>query len=121
MSVDLVYDGVPVAFRDGPYVVAGKPTEDAIAFVESLAKRMDQWRTFAADELLAFYNDTCLDEEIGILGRTGFAAQLDSSAIVIDSEIGSAEVHFEDGGLFAGQFVIVIIKGGHPIKAEVVG
>jgi hypothetical protein len=80
---------------------AARSTYDRIAEAEF------DLRTQAAEELLDFYNDEWNDEVVP-LNERGFVARLALRGIVFFPS-GEAELHYDDGGLFDGQTMIVAV------------
>jgi len=106
---------------EGPYLVDGRVTAQAVGEYTRLIEKLDELRLFAADRLLALYNDTWLDDDIGQVDRNGFAARLSNPAITLMDEIGAATVLFGDGGLFAGHTIDVSVDHGTPTHAGILG
>jgi hypothetical protein len=121
VDIELSHAGVPVTVLDGHYVESGKPTQDAVAYYTHLIERLDELRAFAASELLGLYNETWLTDEIGVLDRAGFVERLSSPSITLYDAPGAAHVHFEDGDIFGGHWIEVVVRDGVPEYADLAG
>jgi hypothetical protein len=121
MDIRLVHRGIEITVLDGPYVVDGKATPDAITYYTDLIERLDELRTFTSAALLRLYNETWLTEDIGVLDRTTFARRLANPSIHLYDEVGAAIVYFDDGDMFGGHFIEVSIRDGTPTHATLVG
>jgi len=121
MDIQLLHRGIDITVLDGPYVVDGKPTPDAVAYYTDLIERMETLRAFAAEALLRLYNEVWLADDIGALDRVAFASRLSNPAIHIYDEVGAAIVYFDDGDMFGGHTIGVSIRDGVPTSAELVG
>ncbi len=121
MDIELSHGGVPVTVLDGPYVAGGKPTQEAVAYYTRLIERLDELRAFAADALLDLYNETWQTDEMGVLDAAGFAQRLASPSIKLYDELGAAVVYFEDGDMFGGHWIEVVVQDGVPESAGLAG
>jgi len=117
----LAHRGIDITVLDGPYVVDGKPTPDAVAYYTDLIERLEALRTFAAESLLRLYNEAWLTDEIGVLDRAAFVRRLSNPAVHIYDEVGAAIVYFDDGDMFGGHAIAISIRDGAPTSAEIVG
>ena len=120
MGADLIHRDVEIKVLDGPYLVDGKPTSEAIDYYCSIVDRLDELRSFAADALLELYNRTWWTDEIGKLDRGGFMSRLTSPSVHLYDELGTALVYFDDGDMFAGHFIELSLEDGVPIDAQLV-
>lgn len=55
--------GHKILILDGPYVIDGKPSEDAKQFAASILDSLENIRRFACDKLLAKFNSVWRDED----------------------------------------------------------
>jgi hypothetical protein len=122
MDLELVHSGVRVTVEDGPYVADGAPTAEALKFVASLIGRLNEIRRYAAKKkLLRLYNESWRDENHDLIDEDSFVEKLTDPQVVINDEIGSATVYFDDGDLFAGHYIEVIIFNDELFDAGIIG
>lgn len=121
MDVTLQYNGVEIRILKGPYLQGGQPTDRAVSDYTHLVTRFDELREFAADKLLSLYNDSWLDDEHGTIDRAGFIARLENPSITLYDELGAAVVYFDDGDLFGGHWIEVMLDNGVPTYADLIG
>jgi len=119
--VKLRHGDVEVTILDGAYVERGVPTPEAERYYTALCSRLDEYRRFAAERLLALYNDTWFHDEIGHLDLAAFAARLAKPAVVLYDQPGVAAVYFHDGDIFGGHAIEISIEGETAVQAELVG
>jgi hypothetical protein len=121
MATSLQKDGVAITILDGAYLADGKPTPRAVADYTHLIEQLGTIKAYAADELLELYHDDWLDKKIGRVDRAGFIGMLGKPSINLYDSVGVAAVYFDDGGLFAGHSVEIMIENGRPVSADIVG
>jgi hypothetical protein len=121
MDIELQHEGVEVTIMDGQYLVDGKPTPTAVQEYQAIIARLDELRRFAADRLLALYNDKWQDEEIGPVDADGFVMRLANPSVLLFDQVGTALVWLEDSGLFAGHHIEVSLDNGIPSQATLSG
>jgi hypothetical protein len=121
MDAKFNHQGFEILALQGDYAEGGVPTPEALEYCSQLIRSLDEFRRFAATHLLALYNETWLDDEIGPVTQEQFLARLTDPKIVLMDERGAADVYFQDGGLFAGHGIQVSIDRGIPTDANLVG
>jgi hypothetical protein len=121
MDLEFQVGDVEVVILQGPYLKDGKATTEAIRDYTSIIERLEEFKTFAASQLLTLYNDQWVVDEIGPVDEEGFKKRLCSPAVHLYDEVGSAIVYFEDGDLFAGHYIEIITKGLRPSHAHLAG
>lgn len=121
MDITLLHENIEITILDGVYVNEGKPTFEAIEYYKNLTKRINDFRCFAAENLLDCYNETWFTEEIGLLNKQQFMEKLTNPSICIYDEIGVAYVYFDDGGIFGGHSIEILVENGVLLEAEIAG
>jgi hypothetical protein len=117
----ITHKGFEIRILEGPYLKDGAPTPEALEFCGKLTTSMDDLREIAAARFLKLYNETWLDDDIGLVTREQFIARLTNPRVVLLDEPGAANVYFDDGGLFAGHGIQVSVYQGIPADVNLVG
>jgi hypothetical protein len=120
-EVTFPYRDVQVTVYDGPYLVDGNPTEQAIEYYSSLFEQLDALREFAAQEKLEVYNTLWADEDEPPMDQETFVTHLVNPTIVLHGEIDRASVYFQDCDLFLRHWVEIRMEGTTPSEAVLVG
>lgn len=96
------------------------PLDPLLEKAHLLDTRMEQIKGRVAEELLALHNESWREEE-GEESLDGFSARLLLEGVVIYEDM-SAEVYFEDGGLFHGHVIVAAIDSdGRVTDAHIAG
>ena len=121
MKLELNIDGHTVEIDEGPYLINGTATEETIIFAKRLVARIPKYKDAACKKLLSLYNDTWLDDEIGLLDEIGFKERLVDPSINISDEIGAATVYFKDSDMFGGHFVEIGLNDSEVDHIGIIG
>jgi hypothetical protein len=109
---------IVLRIKPGAYIANGRLTSRAIQDYERLSARIDTFKNFAADRLLANCNENRTSNPVD---RAAFVACLTEPSINLGDKLGSAVIWFEAGELFGGLFVEVQVEEGEATGAQVVG
>lgn len=108
---------------DGLIGLAVKPDADLDAHAaraQQIQERIPEFKTFAAEQLLAEHNTTWR-EGPGRETKKGFIGKLKLDGITLGDDL-SAELYFADGGLFWGHIVLISVDAdGKPTGAIIAG
>jgi hypothetical protein len=94
------------------YILDGKISFKCIDFINKLVNEIPIAKQLSARNMLKLYNETWLDESIGILNDDKFIARLKVSEITILDEPGAAILYFSDGNIFGGHFIEIVYDEG---------
>jgi hypothetical protein len=120
-NATLTYRGVKITVLAGPYLIDGRPTEEAVEYYLDVFGHLDDLRQFASEHLLGLYNDAWSDEDEPPMDQETFTTKLVNPAIVLYDEIGGASGFFQDSGLFGGHGIEITLEGTTPRRADLVG
>lgn len=96
------------------------PLDALVTRAHLLDTRMEQLKARVAEELLAMHNESWRDGD-GSETQEGFAGKLTVEGVVLYEDL-SAEVYFEDGGLFQGHVIVAAVdSGGNVTDAHLAG
>ncbi len=121
MVLKLNVDDHIVEVDEGPYLMNWSATEDAIVFAEKLVAQLSEYKDVACEKLLTLYNETWLDDEIGLIDEQRFKELLIDPCLTISDEIGAATVYFKDSDMFGGHWVEISLDNFEVSHVGIIG